>query len=128
MTTRLESYRVAHSIAIPLTLDESGELFRAFGVKSVPAVLIADGQGRIVRRIEGGEAQLSDELRAATQLPEPVFAEAAPPERGYGGKLHSNAFRDGRKRARTLIESGAFQWLGCRFGRCPFVLGFEGLR
>jgi len=79
VTTRLESYRVAHSIAIPLTLDESGELFRAFGVKSVPAVLIADGQGRIVRRIEGGEAQLSDELRAATQLPEPVLRRSRAP-------------------------------------------------
>jgi hypothetical protein len=33
-------------------LDESGELFRTFGVASVPTVLLVDANGRIVRRLD----------------------------------------------------------------------------
>ena len=73
----LESDRVVHSTAIPLTLDESGELVRAFGVK--PTVLIADGQGRTVHGIKSGEAQLSDELQALNGLQAPVLRRSRGP-------------------------------------------------
>ena len=49
----LREYRAKYQVTIPLTLDASGEVFRAFRVNDVPTVLIADAGGRIVRRIEG---------------------------------------------------------------------------
>ena len=48
----LRDYRTKYRVRIPLVLDESGDLFRAFNVSQVPAALIADGSGRIVRRID----------------------------------------------------------------------------
>ncbi len=50
-TEDLRQYRQQYGVRIPLTLDESGALFRAFGVADVPTVLIADAQGRLVRRL-----------------------------------------------------------------------------
>jgi thiol-disulfide isomerase/thioredoxin len=47
----LRKYRDDYKIGIPLTLDESGALFRAFRVADVPTVLIADAQGKLIRRI-----------------------------------------------------------------------------
>jgi len=63
----LEAYRKRYGVAIPLTLDESGALFRGFGVSQVPALLLADAQGRIVRRIDGVDAQLPAALEALRQ-------------------------------------------------------------
>ena len=51
----LREYRAHYQVDIPLTLDESGALFRAFRVTNVPTVVVADNQGRIVRRVEPGE-------------------------------------------------------------------------
>jgi peroxiredoxin len=45
----LREYRDQHHVAMPLVLDESGELFRAFGVRNVPTAIVMDA-GR-VRRI-----------------------------------------------------------------------------
>lgn len=47
----LRKYRDDYKVHIPLTLDESGKLFRSFRVTDVPTVLIADAQGRLIRRI-----------------------------------------------------------------------------
>jgi thiol-disulfide isomerase/thioredoxin len=47
----LRKYRDDYKVRIPLTLDESGKLFRAFRVTDVPTVLIADAQGKLIRRI-----------------------------------------------------------------------------
>jgi hypothetical protein len=47
----LRKYRDDYKIGIPLTLDESGALFRIFRVADVPTVLIADAQGKLIRRI-----------------------------------------------------------------------------
>lgn len=62
----VRAYQRKHEIAIPLTLDESGELFRRFRVMHVPTVVLADAQGRIVRRIEGSATTLAAEVRAVT--------------------------------------------------------------
>jgi hypothetical protein len=40
-----------------LTLDESGAEFRTFRVNDVPTILVADAQGRIVRRVDGGASK-----------------------------------------------------------------------
>ena len=61
----LRQYRRENKVIIPLTLDSSGEVFRTFRVNDVPTVLIADANGRIVRRIEGSEAQNAAALRTA---------------------------------------------------------------
>jgi peroxiredoxin len=61
----LRRYRTESQVTIPLTLDSSGELFRAFRVNDVPTILIADANGRIVRRMEGNAAQDDAALRTA---------------------------------------------------------------
>jgi thiol-disulfide isomerase/thioredoxin len=61
----LRKYRSKQKVTIPLTLDASGEEFRAFRVNDVPTFLIADDQGRIVKRIEGNATQDPAALRSA---------------------------------------------------------------
>jgi hypothetical protein len=58
----LQKYRDDYRVEIPLTLDESGALFRRFGITDVPTVLIADAQGKLVRRFVPDDA---DTLRKA---------------------------------------------------------------
>lgn len=61
----LVDYRKQTRVTVPLTLDESGELFRAFKVTAVPTVIVADPKGRIVRRIQGDAPRLTAEIAAA---------------------------------------------------------------
>jgi thiol-disulfide isomerase/thioredoxin len=60
----LSAYEAQYKTKIPLALDESGVWFRSFRVMNVPTVLIADANGKIVRRIEGFDSGLSNELRS----------------------------------------------------------------
>ena len=53
----LRKYQRQHNIRIPLVLDESGTLFRAFRVTNVPTILIADASGRITQRIDSENQQ-----------------------------------------------------------------------
>jgi thiol-disulfide isomerase/thioredoxin len=64
----LQRYRLDRKVTIPLTLDASGHLFRAFRVNDVPTVIIADARGRVVRRLEGNETRDTGALRAALGL------------------------------------------------------------
>jgi hypothetical protein len=61
----LRQYRAEYQVTIPLTLDASGEVFRAFRVNDVPTILIADASGRIVKRIEASASRDADALRTA---------------------------------------------------------------
>jgi hypothetical protein len=61
----LRKYRAQYQVSIPLTLDASGEEFRAFRVNDVPTFLIADAHGRIVSRLEGKATQDTAALRTA---------------------------------------------------------------
>jgi thiol-disulfide isomerase/thioredoxin len=61
----LRRYQSQNAVAIPLTLDASGEVFRAFRVNDVPTVLVANAEGRIVRRIDGSPTLDAGALRAA---------------------------------------------------------------
>jgi thiol-disulfide isomerase/thioredoxin len=61
----LRKYRAEYKVTIPLTLDASGDVFRAFRVNDVPTILIADAGGRVVRRIEGSATRDAAALRAA---------------------------------------------------------------
>jgi thiol-disulfide isomerase/thioredoxin len=47
----LRKYQSENKVQIPLTLDESGSLFRAFRVTDVPTVLIADANGKVKERV-----------------------------------------------------------------------------
>jgi thiol-disulfide isomerase/thioredoxin len=53
----LRDYRARYKVSIPLTLDESGAEFRVFRVNDVPTIVVADDQGRIVRRVDGGASK-----------------------------------------------------------------------
>lgn len=64
----LLAYQRDHHLAMPLTLDESGALFRRFRVMHVPTLLLFDAQGRIVRRIEGVDPKLGDELKTLSAM------------------------------------------------------------
>lgn len=48
----LRDYRNAHAIPVPLGMDNDDVLFRQFGVRSVPVVIVVDARGRIVHRWE----------------------------------------------------------------------------
>jgi peroxiredoxin len=60
----VREYRKQYNVGIPLTLDESGELFRSFRVMNVPTLVIIDAQGRMARRIEGNAENLGTVLEA----------------------------------------------------------------
>ena len=51
----LRDYRAKYKVSIPLTLDESGSLFRQFGVTDTPTLIVSNSQGTIIRRIESGD-------------------------------------------------------------------------
>jgi thiol-disulfide isomerase/thioredoxin len=65
----LAGYRDKYHVAIPLTLDDSGRLFHAFRVMSVPTLFLIDPQGRIARRLEGAEAGSAEAVRALFTQP-----------------------------------------------------------
>jgi peroxiredoxin len=53
----LLEYQKKYQIGIPLSLDESGELFREFGVNNTPIMIVADAKGNIIQRIETDKSQ-----------------------------------------------------------------------
>ena len=64
-----KSRSVSAGMAEPGTLDESGALFRSFNVTEVPVALVVDGNGRIVRRVEGQDLAIPTALKAAIGKP-----------------------------------------------------------
>jgi thiol-disulfide isomerase/thioredoxin len=60
----LDKYQANYKVTIPLTLDESGALFRTYRVTSVPTVIVIDAHGKIERRIEGSDPRLPAQLQA----------------------------------------------------------------
>jgi len=60
----LADYQKDPGTPVPLTLDASGRLFRAFGVRDVPTVVLLDAQGRIAARLGPNDRGLQAALRA----------------------------------------------------------------
>jgi thiol-disulfide isomerase/thioredoxin len=58
----LREYDAEHPTRVALTMDESGEWFRAFDVSHVPTIVIADGAGKVAKRIEGFDPSLDAEI------------------------------------------------------------------
>jgi hypothetical protein len=52
----LHDYQRKYRVAMPLTLDASGGLFREFGITEVPAALVIDPQGRILKKLAAADA------------------------------------------------------------------------
>jgi peroxiredoxin len=61
----LHDYQSKYGVAMPLTLDESGAIFRQFGVTEVPLALMIDRQGRIVGKVAAGATRTPTALRRA---------------------------------------------------------------
>jgi peroxiredoxin len=51
-TQDLESYQKDNQVTIPLTLDDTGALFRQFAVRDVPTLIVLDPKGHVVRRAD----------------------------------------------------------------------------
>ena len=45
----LADYAKQKRTTIPLALDQNGDIFRAFGVRQIPTVVMLDAQGRITK-------------------------------------------------------------------------------
>ena len=58
----LVAYRDEHKLAVPLALDESGTLFRSFGVRDVPAVVLLDANARIAQRFDRSDPRLASAI------------------------------------------------------------------
>jgi len=61
----LGEYRTKYQVTLPLTLDASGAWFRAFDVTEVPQAIVADSNGRILRRIRGSDLSDPAAMRSA---------------------------------------------------------------
>lgn len=61
----LADYQAQHAMQIPLALDASGTLFRTFGVRDVPTIVLIDDTGRLLRVVHAGEADLAEALQSA---------------------------------------------------------------
>lgn len=64
----LRAYRNDPGTSAPLTLDETGRLFRAFDVHEIPTVVVLDRHGRIVRKLGPGDTDLAAALDAARRV------------------------------------------------------------
>ena len=58
----LVTYRDQFRIAMPLVLDTSGDLFRAFGVTGVPTLILVSPSARLVRRIDTPDPALAADV------------------------------------------------------------------
>jgi peroxiredoxin len=65
----LGKYKTDYKVTIPLTLDESGVLFRTFQVRNVPTVIVIDTHGHIEHRFEGNDPRLAAQLQAMALKP-----------------------------------------------------------
>jgi quercetin dioxygenase-like cupin family protein/peroxiredoxin len=59
----LEGYQKDPGTEVPLTLDASGRLFHAFGVRDVPTVVLLDAQGRVAAKLGPKDRGLKAALR-----------------------------------------------------------------
>lgn len=63
----LAAYQKEHGGAMPLALDTRSDVFAAFGIRQIPAIVLLDAQGRVARVLGSNEndlAQLPQALKA----------------------------------------------------------------
>jgi peroxiredoxin len=61
----LADYRSSHNVRIPLALDSSDSLFRAFGIRDIPTIVLIDSNGKIVQTIAADEVNLEAQVKSA---------------------------------------------------------------
>ncbi len=61
----LVDYQAQHQIRMPLALDTSGALFRTFGVRDIPSIVLIDDAGRLLRSLPPDTPDLAAALREA---------------------------------------------------------------
>lgn len=61
----LREYKSKYGVDLTLTLDASGDLFRAFDITEVPVALLVDRSGRIVRKVGGSDTDTPTAMRTA---------------------------------------------------------------
>jgi thiol-disulfide isomerase/thioredoxin len=59
----LVSYRNKTGTLVPIAVDSDGKAYRVFGVKKFPTVALIGADGRLVRLVEGGHADLAAALK-----------------------------------------------------------------
>ena len=64
----LRDFRKSSHISIPTGLDADGRLFRAFGVQTVPTVMLLDANGKIERIADGRSNALSTNLQSIVDM------------------------------------------------------------
>jgi len=60
----LQDYKNTTDTHLPLALDEDDALFRAFGVRDIPSVVLIDAQGRVAQVLGPQDTQLAEALNA----------------------------------------------------------------
>ena len=61
----LSAYRTKHKVTIPFVLDDSGDLFRSFGIRDIPTVVLINSHSKIVKIVGPGEADIAGAVMAA---------------------------------------------------------------
>ena len=60
----LADYQAKHKVSLPIGLDVSGKLFRAFGIRDIPTIILIDATGKVLRVI----GPKTDNLKAAISV------------------------------------------------------------
>ncbi|GAA3541036.1 TlpA disulfide reductase family protein [Zobellella aerophila] len=63
-TADLQDYKDSSSSRLPLALDEDDSLFRAFGIRDIPSIVLLDAQGRVADILGPQDAELVDAVNA----------------------------------------------------------------
>ena len=63
----LVSYKNKTKTLVPIAMDSDGRAYRVFGIKRFPTVAVIGANGRLVRLIEGSNADLSATLKRLTK-------------------------------------------------------------
>ena len=61
----LADYKKNNKVSFPLALDSSGSLFRAFGIRDIPTVVLIDSSGKIVKMVSPTDTDLAGAVQAA---------------------------------------------------------------
>ena len=59
----LADYRKTSKTSLPLALDKDGAVFRAFGIRQIPSVVLLDAQGKVTRVLGPDERDLAGAIR-----------------------------------------------------------------
>ena len=65
----LGDYAKATRTSLPLSLDQDGSVFAAFGARDIPSVVLIDRTGRVARVLGPEDLGLADAVQALAEGP-----------------------------------------------------------